>query len=404
MAIRLLDLSSELLEMIALNLSSQDCLRLMLTCKTMHNSVCGAPLHHTIELDYEPEDAQRSCTTDRFCAHLERHPSKGVWIKNYDLWSAFGIDFGLFDVGTLAYRTARAVQLADKMPNLLGFCFPLLHSACTANLVQSIVTHVASIKTLQEIDILQRPTDFTLSLEQIAPLLALPALRRISLDGILVDWQEFSPTELVCQTVVNLSLSDISTDNPGLDKLFQIFPSVEILRVSNMPDLATRTILDGITAYYPFLRELSLVPQDTQGDRPPCWLSRLPALESLVLSGRSLDHSDLLELSATVRFLDLKALHLPVASIAYAISKWIKDPAIRYKRRVKLPYGSKVKLLESIHVSHIVVTLSRRSDVRFAARLLRDVNRHRAPALKTSSVIDHSSSQRRLHCQSDHLH
>lgn len=335
---QLCDLSHELLEAIAFYLSSAECLKLMLTCKRLHDIVSQGPLHNEVMPGFRfPSQVRQPIELLR--DRLNEKPSVGVWIREYNLWATFMPD-GSEEAFYHTYKTAQAIHLMDKMPKLTSLRLPQLPSSATLPMVGALINHVNEYKTLQEVHVWNNPSAYTLSFDSVAPLMTLPALRLLTLDAVDLrgsNW-EAGMVYTGSDTLAELELECLSTDKEGLDRLFAMFPALQGLHLIDLWGIPIADALETSLKHYPRLRQLTVERGDVDGDQSTLrsgWLSDLPNLDKVKLSGLILGQADLLYLSHTATMVDLSGIDQP-AAIAYAISQWIKAPAIKYRRTVTL--------------------------------------------------------------------
>lgn len=348
---QLLDLSKELLEHIAYQLDTQNCLRLMLTCKALHEVASAGPLHDTIALSYI---RGLSYSIKRLHDHLVRSPSAAKWIREYNV---YGISLltDSDEVCSISYNIGLAVMLAKHMPNLRCLTFPPLPEESTTLFREEMFGILAEVRTLRQFHITNNHLGQRLVLDHLLPVLALPALQLLSLDGFDLC-QEDTQNLPMCASLTDLTIGYGSTDAVGLAHLFARCSNVKSLTMTHMGDIRCRYAIQTISNYYPNLHSLCIAQNAEPSEEPPDtdWLAVFPLLRSLTAMGDVLHDTALLYLSPLADFVDLNYSLLSGAAIAYALMKWMQDPAIQYRRRMVLRSSMDGNLQSLIRVGHSV--------------------------------------------------
>lgn len=352
---RLLDLSKELLEMIAYKLEAENCLSLMLTCKLLHDIASGPPLYHTIEM--EQQQTGHYPTRSLFI-HLQENPSAGKWIRHYDISLAFTLSYdeahGPVNLVELSYHVGTALLLIRMMPNLLRLYLPTLPPSATSTLIRDFFNHALTATKLQELYVTAKPHLLVCSLvvQDIWPMLSLPGLRKLSLSNVSIrgDISVLNETS----TITSLQIRSIyaQTRSAALDVFLSKLPNLSELLLETPPGISASKLIQIINDRCPNLRVLRLDHSFEPADSLPArWLATFTSLRSLSIFGDLLSDTALLHLSPLVTWVDLEFSHLEHGAIAYTISRWTSDAAIKSKRSVRLSDQMATELQDAIRVS-----------------------------------------------------
>lgn len=338
MPVQLLSLSRELLEEIALNLESLDNYKLALTCRDLAGIVSGRPLYERVSVHL----GGNSC--ERLYTRLEEVPELGQRIRHYHIESDWSLPPSRHISASLAVNLTLAFHLIRRMPNIKLLELPIFsQNGGDADLIAACLRRVTIAASLQQVHVYGWAD--RLSLQSILPLLAMPNLTGLHLlDFQLSEVQHWSPTPFT--SILSFTLGEFfkptvlpvgATQESAFRNIFQRFPNVRHLRLLDHCNADPGPILCLIPDNFPGLRTLNIENSfhdegsiEAGGD----WLASLPELESLTADGYSLGQTSLFYLSAKATYVDLRESRRSQTSLAYAIQKWTRDPAITQRRRV----------------------------------------------------------------------
>ena len=360
----LLDLSKELLEMIAYKLDAKNCLRLMLTCKSLHEIASGPPLYREIEME---QHQTGHYPTRSLFNRLQENPSAGKWIRHYDISLAFILsheDYGPINLVELSYHVSTALLLIRMMPNLLRLHLPTLPPSATQTLIGDLLNHALAAVKLQELYVTAVPRAwvYPLVLQDIWPLVSISGLRKLSLSNVFIrgDIGVFQETCVRLSTITSLQIGSIhpSTKSAALDVFLSRLPKLSELSLEIPPSITASRAIQVINDRCPNLRVLSLYHNFERGySLPARWLAEFTSLRSLSIFGDLLSDTALLHLSPLVTWVDLEFSHLDHGAVAYIMSRWSSDAAIKSKRSVRLSDDIATELQDAIKVSLAVLII-----------------------------------------------
>lgn len=340
-------LSREVLEQIALNLSTQQNYHLARTCRILAEVASARPLYQHVHLRLDGPAAQ-AC--QQLYNRLERMPHLGRYTRSYQIEGPAIPLSSTSSVPAITANATIAFLLLNRMPRLLSIDLPFFHPRATdARFINERLSTVASIRSLRHVEI--NGSNGHVTFHMLLPLLRSARLEGLNLSSFEFDIDDIAlrPPETQCSGITDLTLDAVKFGESarearvgvGFRKLLHIFPMLLQLELRSMDHVPPRWIMHTVTRSCPQLRRLAFYDMFI-GERHAIhtedsgFLERLTELEELVGSGRCFTDTSLLQLASTATLVDLTECDLAPTAQAYAVCRWAHDPAIQRRRTVKL--------------------------------------------------------------------